>query len=104
MQKLNYCDKDISVFLVRGKEAPRSILEASESMFEPDRRASKRSRKTRSFVNLKVSASTSIYQLKMMIWESLGVSYIDCIYEYICNLIFSIHYKILNSLKVLHSI
>ncbi|XP_006450051.2 ubiquitin carboxyl-terminal hydrolase 26 [Citrus clementina] len=73
MQKLNYCDKDISVFLVRGKEAPRSILEASESMFEPDRRASKRSRKTRSFVNLKVSASTSIYQLKMMIWESLGV-------------------------------
>lgn len=73
MQKLNYCDKDIYVFLVRGKEAPRSILEASESMFEPDRRASKRSRKTRSFVNLKVSASTSIYQLKMMIWESLGV-------------------------------
>lgn len=73
MQKLNYCNEDIYVFLVRGKEAPRSILESSESMFEPDRRASKRSRKTRSFVNLKVSASTSIYQLKMMIWESLGV-------------------------------
>lgn len=79
MQKLNYCDENIYVCLVRGKEAPKSILEASESTFEPDRRTSKRSRKTNygSLINLKVSASTSIYQLKMMIWESLGVSYID---------------------------
>lgn len=104
MQKLNYCNEDIYVFLVRGKEAPRSILESSESMFEPDRRASKRSRKTRSFVNLKVSASTSIYQLKMMIWESLGVSYSDCIYEYVCNLTFSICYKILYFPKVFNGI
>ncbi|KAJ0100234.1 hypothetical protein Patl1_19749 [Pistacia atlantica] len=75
MQKLNYCDEDIYVCLVRGKEAPRSILEASESISEPDRRTSKRSRKTNygSLINLKVSASTSIYQLKMMIWESLGI-------------------------------
>ncbi|KAJ4707618.1 Ubiquitin carboxyl-terminal hydrolase 26, partial [Melia azedarach] len=75
MQKLNYCNEDIYVCLVRGKEAPKSILEASDSAFEPDRRTSKRSRKTNygSLINLKVSASTSIYQLKMMIWESLGV-------------------------------
>ncbi|XVE71413.1 hypothetical protein DITRI_Ditri10aG0148300 [Diplodiscus trichospermus] len=74
MQKLNYADEDICVYLVRGKEAPKSILQASESS-EPDRRTSKRSRRTNNgnFVNLKVSASTSIYQLKMMIWESLGV-------------------------------
>lgn len=74
MQKLNYSEGDIFVYLVRGKEAPKSILEASEST-EPDRRISKRSRKTNNgnLVNLKVSASTTVYQLKMMIWESLGV-------------------------------
>ncbi|XP_037495087.1 ubiquitin carboxyl-terminal hydrolase 26 isoform X1 [Jatropha curcas] len=75
MQKLNYSNEDIYVSLVHGKEAPRSVLEASETNSEPDRRASKRSRKTSygNSVNLKVSGSTSIYQLKMMIWESLGV-------------------------------
>ncbi|OVA08284.1 Ubiquitin carboxyl-terminal hydrolases family 2 [Macleaya cordata] len=75
MRKLNYCNEDICVFLVRGKEAPRSVLEASCAISEPDRRTSKRSRKT-SFgnsINLKVSGSMSIYQLKMMIWESFGV-------------------------------
>ncbi|RDX81132.1 Ubiquitin carboxyl-terminal hydrolase 26, partial [Mucuna pruriens] len=75
MQKLNYCNKDISVILVRGKEVPRSILEASKGFVETDRRVSKRSRKTKNgkSISLKVSASTSIYQLKMMIWESFGV-------------------------------
>lgn len=75
MQKLNYCDEDIRVVLVRGKEAPRSILEASGSISEPDRRTSKRSRKSlaTNSINLKVSGSTSIYQLKMMIWEFFGV-------------------------------
>ncbi|XP_057511125.1 ubiquitin carboxyl-terminal hydrolase 26-like [Actinidia eriantha] len=75
MTKLNYCNEDICVCFVRGKEPPRSILEASGNILEPDRRTSKRSRKT-SFgnsINLKVSGSTSIYQLKMMIWESFGV-------------------------------
>lgn len=60
---------------VRGKEAPKSVLEASTNTFEPDRRISKRARKT-SFgnsVTLNVSCSTSIYQLKMMIWEYFGV-------------------------------
>ncbi|KAL2336663.1 hypothetical protein Fmac_011109 [Flemingia macrophylla] len=75
MQKLNYCNKDISVILVSGKEVPRSILNASRGFVETDRRVSKRSRKTKSSssISLKVSASTSIYQLKMMIWESFGV-------------------------------
>ncbi|XP_038696687.1 ubiquitin carboxyl-terminal hydrolase 26 isoform X1 [Tripterygium wilfordii] len=75
MQKLNYSNEDIYVVLVRGKEPPRSILEASETAFEPDRRVSKRFRKTSngSMINLKVSGSTLLYQLKMMIWESLGI-------------------------------
>ncbi|WJX16373.1 Ubiquitin carboxyl-terminal hydrolase 26 [Trifolium repens] len=75
VHKLNYCNEDICVILVRGKEVPRSILEASKGFVETDRRVSKRSRKTRNgtSTNLKVSASTSIYQLKMMIWESFGV-------------------------------
>ncbi|GAB2222929.1 hypothetical protein Droror1_Dr00017061 [Drosera rotundifolia] len=75
MEKLNYSDKDICVCLIHGKEAPKSILEASKNCFELDRRTSKRSRKTPfgDKVNLKVSGCTSIYQLKMMIWEYFGV-------------------------------
>ncbi|XP_059653831.1 ubiquitin carboxyl-terminal hydrolase 26 [Cornus florida] len=67
MRKLNYCNEDIFILFVRGKEPPRSVIEGC--------RISKRSRKT-SFgdsINLNVSGSTSIYQLKMMIWESFGV-------------------------------
>lgn len=77
MQKLNYSDEDIYVCFVRGKEAPKSIIEASETTFDPDRRISKRSRKTNSGnqISLRVSGSTTIYQLKMMIWESFGVCY-----------------------------
>ncbi|KAF9687194.1 hypothetical protein SADUNF_Sadunf02G0068300 [Salix dunnii] len=76
VKKLNYFNEDISVSLVRGKEAPRSILEASAATSETDRRASKRSRKTSygTSVNLKVSGSTSLYRLKMMIWELLGLT------------------------------
>ncbi|KAJ4845848.1 Ubiquitin carboxyl-terminal hydrolase 26 [Turnera subulata] len=75
MQKLNYCNEDIYVSLIHGKEAPRSIIEASETTSVPDRRASKRTRRTSqgNSVTLRVSGSTTIYQLKMMIWESLGV-------------------------------
>ncbi|XP_057955457.1 ubiquitin carboxyl-terminal hydrolase 26 isoform X2 [Malania oleifera] len=75
MRKLSYCNEDVCVCFVRGKEAPRSILEASGTNFDPDRRISKRSRKTTfgNSVNLKVSGSTTLYQLKMMIWESFGV-------------------------------
>lgn len=75
MQKLSYCNEDICVCFVRGKEPPKSILEASGNNAESDRRTSKRSRKT-SFgnsKNLTVSGSTTLYQLKMMIWESFGV-------------------------------
>lgn len=78
MQRLNYCNEDIYVTFVHGKEVPKSILEAPETAFDPGRRISKRSRRTNygSAVNLKVSGSTSIYQLKMMIWESLGVGFV----------------------------
>ncbi|KAK4348872.1 hypothetical protein RND71_031627 [Anisodus tanguticus] len=75
MRKLNYSNEDLSVCFVRGKEPPKSVLEASVNSLEPNRRTSKRSRKT-SFgnsVNLNVSGSTSVYQLKMMIWEAFGI-------------------------------
>ncbi|KAG2699923.1 hypothetical protein I3760_07G211200 [Carya illinoinensis] len=75
VQKLNYCNEIIYVLFARDKEAPKSFLEASDTSVEQDRRVSKRSRKTNSgnLINLKVSGSTSVYQLKMMIWESFGV-------------------------------
>lgn len=75
MRKLNYTNEDIWVRFVRGKEPPKSILEASRHALEPNRRTSKRSRKTGfgNSIKLNVSASTSIYQLKMMIWESFGI-------------------------------
>ncbi|XP_008219811.1 PREDICTED: ubiquitin carboxyl-terminal hydrolase 26 isoform X1 [Prunus mume] len=75
MRKLDYCNEDIYVYFIHGKEAPKSILKPSETNFDPDRRVSKRSRKTKTGdqISLKVSGSTTIYQLKMMIWESFGV-------------------------------
>ena len=88
MHKLNYSNEDICVILVRGKEVPRSILEASKGFVETDRRVSKRSRKIKngSSINLKVSSSTSIYQLKMMIWESFGVSQVCSVLILFCSL------------------
>lgn len=79
MQRLNYSNEDISVILVRGKEVPKSIIEASKGSVETDRRVSKRSRKSKNgtSITLKVSASTSLYQLKMMIWEAFGVSLVE---------------------------
>jgi len=76
VEKLNYQNEDIHVYFVRGKEAPKSIKEAcSKAVVVADRRTSKRSRRATSgnSISLKVSGSTSIYQLKLMIWESLGV-------------------------------
>ncbi|KAM7513474.1 hypothetical protein LguiB_012349 [Lonicera macranthoides] len=75
MRKLNYDNEDICVCFIRGKEPPKSILEGSGNILEPNRRNSKRSRKTNfgNSVNLNVSGSTSVYQLKLMIWESFGV-------------------------------
>ncbi|CAH9092211.1 unnamed protein product [Cuscuta epithymum] len=75
MKKLNYCNEDISVCFIQGKEPPKSILEAPVNNFEPNRRTSKRSRKA-SFgnsVKLNVSGTTSIYELRLMIWEAFGV-------------------------------
>uniref|UniRef100_A0A1D1YFM5 Ubiquitin carboxyl-terminal hydrolase 26 n=1 Tax=Anthurium amnicola TaxID=1678845 RepID=A0A1D1YFM5_9ARAE len=75
MRRLNYCNEEICVHFIRGKEVPKSLLEASASISEPDRRTSKRSRRSASgkICNLKVSGTTSVYQLKMMIWEYFGV-------------------------------
>ncbi|OEL12988.1 Ubiquitin carboxyl-terminal hydrolase 26 [Dichanthelium oligosanthes] len=75
LEKLNYQNEEIHVYLVRGKEAPKSIKEASKAVAVSDRRTSKRSRRTGSgnSISLKVSGSTSVYQLKLMIWESLGI-------------------------------
>jgi hypothetical protein len=76
VEKLNYENEDIHVYFVRGKEAPKS-REATKALPVPDRRTSKRSRRTSSgnSICLKVSGSTTVYQLKLMIWESLGVCY-----------------------------
>ncbi|XP_059298670.1 ubiquitin carboxyl-terminal hydrolase 26 isoform X1 [Lycium ferocissimum] len=75
MRKLNYSNEDICVCFIRGKEPPKSVLEASVNSLEPNRRTSKRSRKTAfgNSANLNVSGSTSVYQLKMMIWEAFGI-------------------------------
>ncbi|XP_027179388.1 ubiquitin carboxyl-terminal hydrolase 26 isoform X1 [Coffea eugenioides] len=75
MQKLNYSNEEICVCFVRGKEPPKSILEASGNVMDPSRRTSKRSRKSTSTNSkkLSVSGSTTVYQLKMMIWESFGI-------------------------------
>ncbi|CAN4123360.1 unnamed protein product [Withania somnifera] len=75
MRKLNYSNEDICVCFVHGKEPPKSVLVASMNSLEPSRRTSKRSRKTAfgNSVNLNVSGSTSVYQLKMMIWEAFGI-------------------------------
>ena len=82
MEKLNYENEDIHVYLVRGKEAPKSIREASSAPVSYCR-TSKRSRRTTTgnSISLKVSGSTTVYQLKLMIWESLGV----CHLHPICN-------------------
>ncbi|CAI9284968.1 unnamed protein product [Lactuca saligna] len=74
-KKLNYVDEDICICFVRGKEPPKYILEGSGNILEPNRRLSKRSRRTTygNSVNLNVSGSTTLYDLKMMIWQSFGI-------------------------------
>ncbi|CAI9109033.1 OLC1v1008768C1 [Oldenlandia corymbosa var. corymbosa] len=75
MQKLDYSNENICVYFARGKEPPKSILEASGKISELSRRTSKRSRKSAlgNYKTLVVSGSTTIYQLKMMIWEAFGI-------------------------------
>ncbi|PON72999.1 Ubiquitinyl hydrolase [Parasponia andersonii] len=80
MQKLNYCNEDIYVYFVRGKEAPKSILQASETNFDPDRRVSKRSRKTNSGnqISLKVSGSTSVVKENQILHKGTRVIDKEC--------------------------
>ncbi|KAI7752502.1 hypothetical protein M8C21_015853, partial [Ambrosia artemisiifolia] len=76
VRKLNYCNEDICICFVRGKEPPKYILEGSGNLLEPNnRRISKRSRRTSygNSVNLNVSGTTTLYELKMMIWQSFGI-------------------------------
>nr|XP_043628066.1 ubiquitin carboxyl-terminal hydrolase 26 [Erigeron canadensis]XP_043628067.1 ubiquitin carboxyl-terminal hydrolase 26 [Erigeron canadensis] len=76
VRKLNYSNEDIWICFVRGKEPPKYILEGSANMLEPNnRRISKRSRRTSygNSVNLNVSGTTTLYELKMMIWQSFGI-------------------------------
>jgi ubiquitin carboxyl-terminal hydrolase 48 len=87
VEKLNYQNEDIHVYFVRGKEAPQSIKEATKDFPVPDRQTSKRSRRTSSgnSARLKVSGSTTVYQLKLRIWESLGVCYKILKPKFICK-------------------
>lgn len=75
LTKLNYTNREISVTLVRGKEPPPSLLLSPGS--EAERRTSKRARRASATSNgriqLNVSGDTTVFQLKLQIWESLGV-------------------------------
>ncbi|KAL5698626.1 ubiquitinyl hydrolase 1 [Ranunculus cassubicifolius] len=76
MEKLQYCNEDISVYFVpSNRDVPRFLLEPSGTTSESDRRISKRARKTAAgdCVSLTVSGSTLVHQLKLMIWESFNV-------------------------------
>lgn len=73
IKKLQYVDEEIYVDMVDGKEPPKSLLEPSKG----ERRASKRARRSPASSNkrvvLKVSGDTTVYQLKLLIWESFSV-------------------------------
>lgn len=76
LTKLNYTNREISVDLVRGKEPPPSLLVAS-SGYEAERRTSKRARRASASsggrILLKVSGDTTVFQLKLQVWEALAV-------------------------------
>ncbi|CAM6105180.1 unnamed protein product [Calypogeia fissa] len=76
LSKLHYTSGEISVDLVVGKGPPPSLLAASR-VLESDRRTSKRARRASATsggrVLLKVSGETTVFQLKLQIWESLMI-------------------------------
>ncbi|XP_024527691.1 ubiquitin carboxyl-terminal hydrolase 26 [Selaginella moellendorffii] len=76
VHKLNYTNATITVDLVQGKEPPPSLVFAAANQ-DAERRTSKRARRTvatgNKQVKLTVSGTTTVYQLKMLIWEWLGV-------------------------------
>ncbi|KAG6554433.1 hypothetical protein Mapa_004350 [Marchantia paleacea] len=76
LSKLHYTCGEISVDLVRGKGPPPSLLAAS-GVVESERRTSKRARRASATsggrVLLKVSGETTVFQLKLQIWESLAI-------------------------------
>ncbi|KAL2643343.1 hypothetical protein R1flu_010930 [Riccia fluitans] len=76
LNKLHYTNGEISVDLVRGKGPPPSLLAAS-GVVESERRTSKRARRASATsggrVLLKVSGDTTVFQLKLQIWESMAI-------------------------------
>ncbi|MCO5549423.1 hypothetical protein L7F22_002894 [Adiantum nelumboides] len=73
IQKLQYVDEEVYVDIVEGDEPPKALLEPVKG----ERRVSKRARRgpmCNKRVGLKVSGVTTVYQLKLMIWEASSVS------------------------------
>jgi len=66
------------VTLVRGKEPPPSLLVTSSGT-EAERRTSKRARRASATsggrIQINVSGDTTIFQLKLQIWEALEVGF-----------------------------
>lgn len=78
LSRLNYTNMDITVDLVRGKNPPPSLL-VPTSGIEAERRTSKRARRASATsgarISLNVSGDTTVFQLKLQIWEALAVSF-----------------------------
>ncbi|KAH9545308.1 hypothetical protein CY35_12G041600 [Sphagnum magellanicum] len=76
LSRLNYTNMDITVDLVRGKNPPPSLL-VPTSGIEAERRTSKRARRASATsgarISLNVSGDTTVFQLKLQIWEALAV-------------------------------
>ncbi|KAI5076548.1 hypothetical protein GOP47_0008613 [Adiantum capillus-veneris] len=72
IQKLQYVDEEIYVDIVEGNEPPKALLEPVKG----ERRVSKRARRgptSNKRIALKVSGVTTVYQLKLMIWEASSI-------------------------------
>lgn len=73
IKKLQYVDEEIFMDFVDGDEPPRALLEPVKG----DRRVSKRARRATTSSNkritLKVSGVTTVYQLRLLIWESFSI-------------------------------
>ncbi|KAH7422547.1 hypothetical protein KP509_12G013700 [Ceratopteris richardii] len=72
IRRLQYVDEEIFVDVVEGNEPPKALLEPIESQ----RRVSKRARRgptSNKRISLKVSGTTTVYQLKLLIWEASSI-------------------------------
>ncbi|MCO5561639.1 hypothetical protein L7F22_015260 [Adiantum nelumboides] len=72
LQKLQYVDEEIYVDIVEGNEPPKALLEPVKC----ERRLSRRVHRcpmSNKRLTLKVSGVTTVYQLKLMIWEASSI-------------------------------